>query len=93
MNNNTQFLIRCSNCQKQQPHFVIKVSLKRGFKLACSKCGKLKKQYYKRQFLHEYHPINQIEEELTPQPSIDDSTQSITNTQTKLKEEKHEKIN
>ena len=57
MNNNQQFLITCGNCRKQQPHFVIKVSLKRGVKLSCSKCGTTKKSYHKIQNLHPYEPI------------------------------------
>ena len=49
-----QYLIHCPNCKKQTPHYINKVSLKRGVLLMCSKCGSKKSRYYKLNLLHEY---------------------------------------
>ena len=49
-----KYLIHCQNCKKQQPHYIFKISLKRGVRLMCSKCGHKKNQYHKINTLHEY---------------------------------------
>ena len=51
-----KYLIWCENCKKQQPHYIFKISLKRGVKLMCSNCGNRKDHYHKLNFLHEYQP-------------------------------------
>jgi peptide subunit release factor 1 (eRF1) len=36
---------RCFSCKKKTPHIVNNVSLKRGYKLSCLKCGEVAKNY------------------------------------------------
>jgi len=56
-----KYIIWCENCKQQQPHYIFKISLKKGLKLMCSKCGTKKGQYHKLNLLHEYS-LNKLEE-------------------------------
>lgn len=59
MKKQKQYLAECRNCKKQTPHFLFKVSIKKGGKLQCSKCGRLKIHFRNLNLLHLYEPFKE----------------------------------
>jgi len=54
MNEIKLYLVNCDKCKKKTPHFILRVSRKRGVKLRCCSCGKEKLRYYNPRNLEEY---------------------------------------
>jgi len=50
------YLSNCPKCREETKHGIYLISRKRGIKLQCLKCGKIKGRYYNHKALEEYKP-------------------------------------
>jgi hypothetical protein len=57
---NTRYIKLCTKCGKKRPHHIYKYSIRRGWKLQCSKCRKISLRYFVESYIKKFK-IEQIE--------------------------------